>query len=101
LLCKNIKTKIHRTTILAVLYGCETWSLAFTEEHRLRVFTNRVLRKIFGTAKREWRRLHNQELYDLYSSPNNFWVIKSRGTRWAGHVAGMGDRQGAYMERQY
>ena len=78
-----------------VLYGCETWSVILREEHRLRVFENRVLRGIFG-AKRdevtgEWRRLHNEELYDLYSSPNIIiWLSKSKRMRWAGHVARMG-----------
>jgi hypothetical protein len=74
-----------------VLYGCETWSLISREEHRLRVFENRVLR-IFG-PKREgdgsWRKLHNDELHSLYSSPNIVRVIKSRRMRWAGHVAGL------------
>jgi hypothetical protein len=70
------------------------------EECRLRVFENRVLRRIFGPKRDEvtgkWRRLHNKELYALYSSPNIIRVIKSRGLRWAGHVARMGERKGAY-----
>jgi hypothetical protein len=70
------------------------------EEHRQRVFENRVLRKIFGPnwneVTGEWRRLHNEELYDLYSSPNIIRVIKSRRMRWAGHVARMWERRGAY-----
>jgi hypothetical protein len=64
------------------------------EEHRLRVFENRVLRKIFGPKREEdgsWRKLHNDELHNLYSSSNIFRVIKSRRMRWAGHVARMGD----------
>jgi hypothetical protein len=63
-------------------YGCETWSLTLREEHRLRVFENRVLRKIFGPKRddvtEEWKRLHNEELYDVYSSPNIIQVMKSR-----------------------
>jgi hypothetical protein len=83
-----------------VLYGCETWSLTLRKEHRLRLFENRVLRKIFAPYRDEvtgdWRRLHNEELNDLYSSPNIIPVIKSRRIRWAGHVARMGDRRIAY-----
>jgi hypothetical protein len=73
--------------------GCENWSLTLSEECSLRVFENRVLRKIFGPKRDEvtgvWRKLHKEELNDLYSSPNVFRVIKSRGERWAGHVASM------------
>jgi hypothetical protein len=83
-----------------VLYGCESWSLTLREECRLRVFENRVLRRIFVPKRdevtRKWRRLHNKELYTLYSSPNIIRVIKSRRLRWAGHVARMGERSGAY-----
>ena len=101
LLSKNLKIKIYRTIIFSVvLYGCETWSLILREEHRLRVFENRVLRRIFGPKKDEvigeWRKLHNEELNDLYSSPNFFRVIKSRRMRWAGNVARMGERRGVY-----
>ena len=83
LLSKNLKIKIYRTVILpVVLYGCETWSLTLREGRKLRVFENRVLRKIFGPRRDkvtgEWRRLHNEELNDLYFSPNIVWVIKSR-----------------------
>ena len=94
LLSRNLKIKIYTTIILpVVLYGCESWSLTLREEHRLRVFENRVLRRIFG-PKRDgvagvWRKLHNEELNDLYSSPNILWVIKSRRMRWALHVACM------------
>jgi hypothetical protein len=80
-----------------VLYGWETWSLTLREEQRLRVFENRVLRRIFGPERNEatgeWRRLHNEELNDFYSSPNIIWVIKSRRMRWAGHVARMVKRE--------
>jgi hypothetical protein len=101
LLSKTINIKIYRPIILPiVLYGCETWSLTFREEHRLRVFENRVLRRIFGLKRDEvtgeWRRLHNEELNDLYSSPNIIRVIKSRRIRWAGNVACMGEGRGAY-----
>jgi len=95
LLSINLKIKIYRTVILpVVLYGCETWSLTWREERRLRVFENRVLRKVFGPKRddvtREWRKLHNEELNDLYSLPNIVRVVKSRQMRWAGHVARMG-----------
>jgi hypothetical protein len=84
-----------------VLYGCETWSLASGKEHRLRVYENRVLRKIFGPKREEdgsWRELHNDELYSLYSSPNIVRVIKARGIRWAGHVARMGEGEARRYE---
>ena len=101
LLSKNIKVKIYRIIILpVVLYGCETWSLTLREERRLRVFENRVLRKMFRPTKDEvrggWRRLHNENLYDLYSSPNIIRVIKSRIMRWAGRVTRTGDKRVAY-----
>jgi hypothetical protein len=83
-----------------VLYGCETWSLTLKEEHRLRVFENRVLRRIFGPKRDEvmgeWRRLHNEELCDLYSSPSIIRISKSRRMRLAGHVARMGEKRNAY-----
>jgi hypothetical protein len=76
------------------LYGCETWSLILREECRLRVFENRVLRRVFGPKRDkgsgERRQLHNEELNDRDSLPNIVWVIKSRRMRWAGHVARMG-----------
>ena len=78
LLSKNLKIKINRTIILpVVLYGCETGSFTLREERRLRVFVNRVLRRIFGCKRdevtREWRKLCNEELNDLYFSPNIVW----------------------------
>ena len=99
LLSKNLKIKLYRTIILPVfLYGCKTWSLTLREERKLRVFENMVLRRIFGPRRDEvmgeWRRLHNEELNDLYSSPNIVRVIKSRRMRWAGHVARIGEEWG-------
>jgi hypothetical protein len=80
-----------------VFYGCETWSL-LREEHKLTVFENRVLRRIFGPKRDEvtggWRKLHNEELHGLYSSPSIVRVIKARRMRWAGHVALMGEVRG-------
>jgi hypothetical protein len=95
LLSRNVKIKIYKTIILpVVLYGYETWSLTLSEEHRLRMFENRVLRRIFGPKRDEvtegWRKLHNEELHGLYSSPSIIRVIEARRMRWAGHVARMG-----------
>jgi hypothetical protein len=86
-----IKIKIYRDVILpVVLYGCETWLLTMREECRLKVFENRALRRRFGPKRDkvtgEWRKLHNEEFSDLYSSPNIVWVIQLRRMRWAGHV---------------
>jgi len=83
---------IYRTIILpVVLYGCETWLLTLREVCRLGVLENQVLRRIFGPKRdevtREWRKLHNEELNDLYSSPNFVWVVTSRRIRFAEHVA--------------
>ena len=101
LVSKNLKIKIYRTIILpVVLYGCETWSLTLREERKLRVFEKMALRRIFGPRRdevtREWRRLHKDELKDLYSSPNIVRVIKSRRMRWTGHVVRTGEDRGAY-----
>jgi hypothetical protein len=100
LLSRNLKVKIHKTRILPVLYGCETWSLTLREEHRLRVFENRVLRRIFGPkgdeVMGERRKLHSGELHNLYSSPDIIRQIKSRRMRWAGHVARMGEGRNVY-----
>ena len=98
MLSKNLKIKIYRTIILPVgLYGFETWSLTLREQRRLRVFENMVLRRIFGLKRAEvtgkWRKLHNEELNDLYCSPSIFRVIKSRRMRWVGHVAPMGGQE--------
>jgi hypothetical protein len=88
----------HYKTIMlpVVLYGCETWSLTLREEHRLRVFENKVLRRIFVSKRHEltggWRKLHNEELHSLYSSRSIIRNIKSRRMKWEGHVLRMGRR---------
>jgi hypothetical protein len=90
LISKNLKIKIYKTLVLLVV---------LREGHRLRVFENRVLRRIFGPKREEdgsWRKLHNDEPHSLYSSPNIVRVIKSRKMRWAGHVARMGEGRGVY-----
>jgi len=101
LLSKDLKMKIYRIIMLPVfLYGCATWSLALRAEHRLRVFENRVLRRIFGPKSGEltevWRKLHNEELNDLYFSPEFCWVVKSRRVTWAVCVTHMGESRGVY-----
>jgi len=101
LLSKNTKIKMYRTIILPiVLCGCEVWSLTLREEHKLRMFENRVLRKMFGSKKDkvtgEWRKLHNEELNNLYSSPNIIRVIKSGSMRWEGLVDRMGESRSLY-----
>ena len=95
LLSKNLKIKIYRIIILPVhLYGCETWSQILRGKRKLMVFDNMVFRRIFGPRRDEvageWRRLHNEELNDLYSSPNIVRVIKSRRMKWAGNATRMG-----------
>jgi hypothetical protein len=98
LLSRNVNVKKYKTIILpVVLYGCETWSLTLKEEHRLKMFENRVLRRIFAPKSDEvtgeWRKLHNEELHILYYSPDIIRQIKSRRMRWAGHVALMGEER--------
>jgi len=103
LVSKNVKVKIlvYRIIILpVVLYGCESWSLTLREDRRPRVFENRVLRRVFGPKRDEvtgeWRKLHHEELNDLYCSSNIVQVIKQRRIRWAGHVERMGEKSGVY-----
>jgi hypothetical protein len=101
LLSRNVKVKICKTIILPVaLYGCDTWSLTLREEHRLSVFENRILRRIFGPKRDEvsgeWSKLHGEELHNLYSSPYIIRQIKSRRMRWAGHVVHMGEERKVY-----
>jgi hypothetical protein len=91
---------IFRWSYFPLSHGFNTWSLTLREEHRLKVFENRVLRRIFGPKRDEvtggWRILHNEELHGLYSSPSIVRVIKARRMRWAGHVARMGVVRGTY-----
>jgi hypothetical protein len=95
IISKNLKIRIYKTVILpVVLYGCESWSLTLREEHRLRVFENWVLRRIFRRKRDEVtgerkKKLHNEELHELHSSPSISRIIKSRKMRCAGHVARM------------
>jgi hypothetical protein len=93
--------RIYKTIILPViLHGCEIWFLTLREEHRMRVFENKILRSIFRPKRDEvtgaWRKLHNEELRGFYSSPNIIRIMKSRRMRWAGHVARMGEKRNAY-----
>jgi hypothetical protein len=101
LLSRNVKVKIYKTIILSVLFRCETWSLTLREEHRLRVFENRVLRRMFGPTREEvtgeWRKLYNEELHILYSSSNIIRPIKSRRMRWAGYAALIGEERKVYV----
>jgi hypothetical protein len=102
LLSKNINIKIYRTIILlAVLCGSKTWSLTLRKERRLRVFENRVLKRVSIGLKREevtgkWRRLPDEKINDPYSSTSIVRVIKSRRMRWVGHVACIRERRGVY-----
>jgi hypothetical protein len=92
--CYHLTQNLLSSRLLSknmVLYGCETWSLKIREEHSLRVFEYRVLKRIFGLKRDEvtggWRKLHNEELHNLYSSPSVIRMIKLRRMRWIGHVA--------------
>jgi hypothetical protein len=101
LLSKNTKIRIYITIILpAILYGCETLSLTLREEHRLVVFENRVLRRIFEVKGDEvaegCRKEHNEDLHNLYSSPSIIRMLKSRQMRWAGHVGEWEEKRNAY-----
>jgi hypothetical protein len=93
-LSKNVKIRIYRAIIL---YACETLSITVREEHRLRVFENKVLRRISGSKRekvtRDWRKLRSEELYNLYPSPNAFRMMNSRNARLAGHVTLVGRRE--------
>jgi hypothetical protein len=96
LLSKNVKIRIYESIILPVaLYECETWSRKLRDVHRLTVFENRVLRKIYGSKGDEvtgdWRKLQNEELHNFYSSPNTIRMIKSRRLRWVGYITRMGE----------
>jgi hypothetical protein len=93
LLSKNVKVRIYKIIILpVVLYGCETWSLTVREEHKLKVFENRVLRRIFGPkwdgVVGGWTKLHNEELHNLYSLQS---IMNSRRMKSERHVARMGE----------
>jgi hypothetical protein len=98
LLSRNVKVKIYKNIILTVvLYGCETWSVTLKEDHRLGVFENRVVRRIFGPKRDEvigdWRKLHSGELHNLYSLSNIIRQNKAVRMRLAGHVACMERRE--------
>jgi hypothetical protein len=90
----SVQNLLSSRLLSVVLYGCETWSLTLREESRLRVFENRVLRRIFGPKRDEvtgdWRKLHNEELHNLYFSPSIIRMVQSRRMRWVEHVAWMG-----------
>jgi hypothetical protein len=96
-----VKFRIYKTIILSVvLYGCGTWSLTVREEHKLRVFENRVLRRIFvpkwDGVTGGWRKLHNDDLHNLYPPPSIIGIIKSRMMRWVGHVARIGEKRNVH-----
>jgi hypothetical protein len=93
----SVSQAVYTIILPVVLCGCEIWSLTLREAHRLRVFENRVLKRIFGPKRDEvtggWRKLHNEELHNVYFSPSIIRIIKSRRMRWAGHVARMGEKR--------
>jgi hypothetical protein len=100
LLSKNVKIRIYKTiTLSVVLYGCETWSPTLREGHRVRVFENRVLRRLFEPRRDEviggWRKLHNEELHNFQAFPSLsiLRVIESRRMRWARHVTRTGEKK--------
>jgi hypothetical protein len=100
-LSRNIRIRIYRTIILpVVVYGCETWFLTLREEHGLRVFENRVLRRLVGPKRDEvaggWRKLHNEVFHNLHSWPNIIRMIKSRRMSWTGHATRLGEKRNAY-----
>jgi hypothetical protein len=97
LLSRNVKIKIYKTVILqVVLYGCETWSLTLREDHRLKVFENRVLRRIFGPkwgdVTGEWRKLHKEQLRNLYSYPDIIRQVKGNEVDGACGTHGRGEK---------
>ncbi|KDR21362.1 hypothetical protein L798_03138, partial [Zootermopsis nevadensis] len=99
LISKNLKIKVYKTIFFLLFCMGAKNGLSLREDHRLQVFENRVLRRIFGPRREGdgvWRKLHNDELKNLYSSPSIVRVIKSRRMRWAGHVAGMDGTKGVH-----
>jgi hypothetical protein len=97
---KILNIGIEKFNFACSLYGCETWSVTLREEHKLRVIENRVIRTLFGSKRDEvtggWRKLHNEELHNLYSSPSIIRMIKSRRMRWTRHIARMEEKRNAY-----
>jgi hypothetical protein len=102
LLSENVKIKIYKTIILPAVYGCETWSLTLREEHRMRMFKNKVLRRICGPKRDEVvggrGKIHNEELHNLYALLNIIRMIMLGRMRWAVHVACTGEKINAYKD---